>query len=374
MRSEVHLQTMINRIFENLSTAIVCLDSNLEILQINQAAESLLDISGTRSMGQKITSMLLNSDDLESVLVDSLDSGQTFTQRRAQFGLLSAETIMVDYSVTSVADRDGCDRDSSKVQLILELHPISRYLRIDRDELLRDHQEATRQMIRGLAHEIKNPLGGIRGSAQLLERQLPNEQLQEYTHVIIEEADRLTNLVDRMLGPNSLPQPSRANIHELLERITRLLEIESEGGLEIIRDYDPSIPEFYFDPELLTQALLNIGRNAYQALLDTHHPVITLATRIERQFTIGKIRHKLVLKVDIRDNGSGIPANMQEKLFFPMISGRPKGTGLGLSLAQSIVHQHDGTIEYQSRPGDTVFTVLIPIAQGPGCQNTTQEA
>lgn len=354
MKNAVPPQTEISRVFDYLSTAIVCLHENLNILHINQAAESLLKISGARSKGQKIIDLLLDCSELESVLVGSLESGQTFTRRQAQLTLLNAESVMVDYSVSSFSDDGG-------VQLILELHPINRYLRIDRDGLLRSHQETTRQMIRGLAHEIKNPLGGIRGSAQLLERQLPSEDLKEYTHVIIGESDRLTNLVDRMLGPNSLPQPSLSNIHELLERMTRLLEIESGGNLKIDRDYDPSIPEFYFDPELLTQALLNIGLNAFQALCSTEYPRISLTTRIERQFTIGQVRHRLVLKIDVGDNGPGILENIKENLFFPMISGKPKGTGLGLSLAQSIVHQHQGTIEYRTKPGETVFTILIPV-------------
>lgn len=359
---------MINKIFDSLISAIFCLDKDLNILQINQAAESLFDVSGSRSKGQKITNLLLDADDLESVLKESLDSGQPYTRRQSQLVLLSSQTLMVDYAVSSFKDQTG-------TRLVLEFQPISRYLRIDRDELLRGHQEATRQMIRGMAHEIKNPLGGIRGSAQLLERVLPDEKLIEYTNIIIEEADRLTRLVDRMLGPNSMPHPSMSNIHELLEKIARLLETESLISLTVNRDYDPSIPEFSFDKELMMQALLNIGRNALQALSDTEEPFITLNTRIERQFTIGKTRHRLVVKIEIEDNGPGIPTTIKEKLFFPMISGRPQGTGLGLSLAQSIIHQHGGTIEYKSRPGATVFSIFVPVTDSSSldCQQQKEE-
>ena len=346
---------MISKIFDNLNTAILCLDNRLRCRFINSAAEILLDISGSRSRGLKVTGLFVDSDDLESVLLESLTSGQPFTRRQAEIKLLNTQPITVDYTVSVF-------RDTMQNMLLLEMFPMSRYIRIDRDEILRDHQDATRQMVRGMAHEIKNPLGGIRGSAQLLQKQLNDPKLAEYTSIIVDEADRLTRLVDRMLGPNTLPKTSVSNIHEQLEKVATLLDTETGSRIEIARDYDPSIPDFAFDSELIVQTLLNIARNAMQALKNTPSPQILLSTRVERQFTIGKIKHRLVAKIDIADNGPGIPDELREKLFFPMISGRPEGTGLGLSLAQSIIQQHDGTIEFSSRAGQTIFSVYIPVS------------
>jgi two-component system nitrogen regulation sensor histidine kinase GlnL len=238
---------------------------------------------------------------------------------------------------------------------------LDRYLKIDRDESISTQQQITRQMIRGLAHEIKNPLGGIRGSAQLLERELATEDLRAYTEIIISETDRLTALVDRLLGPNSLPQPSLTNIHEVLERVRTLIELEADPDLEFKTDYDPSIPEVSIDPELMVQVILNIARNAMQSLEATQSSCLRFTTRVERQFTIGVTQHRLVAKIDIVDNGPGIPDELKHHLFYPMITGRPNGTGLGLSVAQSIVHQHHGLIEFESRPGSTTFSIFLPL-------------
>ncbi|MDH5737519.1 MAG: PAS domain-containing protein, partial [Gammaproteobacteria bacterium] len=246
---------MISKIFDNLNTAILCLDNRLRCRFINSAAEILLDISGSRSRGLKVTGLFVDSDDLESVLLESLTSGQPFTRRQAEIKLLNTQPITVDYTVSVF-------RDTMQNMLLLEMFPMSRYIRIDRDEILRDHQDATRQMVRGMAHEIKNPLGGIRGSAQLLQKQLNDPKLAEYTSIIVDEADRLTRLVDRMLGPNTLPKTSVSNIHEQLEKVATLLDTETGSRIEIARDYDPSIPDFAFDSELIVQTLLNIARNA----------------------------------------------------------------------------------------------------------------
>ena len=215
-------------------------------------------------------------------------------------------------------------------------------------------------MVKGLAHEIKNPLGGIKGSAQLLAKELPGPTLREYTSIIIEETDRLTGLVDRMLGPNTLPVKSRKSIHEIIERVAKLLEMES-SNCSIKRDYDPSLPEIEIDHELLVQAILNIAKNALQALDNKDSGEITFKTRVERQFTINGKRHRFVIRVDISDNGGGIQSEIREHLFYPMISKRVGGTGLGLTFAQSIISQHGGIIEFESIPGDTVFKVFLPL-------------
>src|SRR5690606_3605786 len=244
-----------------------------------------------------------------------------------------------------------------------EIQPINRLLRINREEMLAASHDTTRTLVRGMAHEIKNPLGGIRGAAQLLARELPDSSLLEYTNIIIDEADRLRNLVDRMLGPNQLPQFRMLNIHEALERVTAIIHAESNDAVSLTRDYDPSIPDMMGDKELLIQAFLNIARNAMQALLEAGmvDGGICLRTRIQRQFTIGRRHHPLVCRIDIIDNGPGIPTDMIENIFYPMISGRADGSGLGLTISQHLIHQHHGLIECQSEPGNTRFTLYLPM-------------
>ena len=239
--------------------------------------------------------------------------------------------------------------------------------RLSQEQLQHAQQIAARDLVRGLAHEIKNPLGGLRGAAQLLSKALPDPALKEYTQVIIEQADRLRNLVDRMLGSNKLPSLAMTNIHEVLERVASLIEAEAQGSITLVRDYDPSIPDLLIDREQLIQAVLNIVRNALQALSaqsDLRLGRISLRTRTLRQFTIGHTRHRLVVKMEIIDNGPGIPPELQETIFYPMVSGRPDGTGLGLAITQNIISQHQGLIECESHPGHTVFSIFLPLDQG----------
>ncbi|MCK5639830.1 MAG: PAS domain-containing sensor histidine kinase, partial [Gammaproteobacteria bacterium] len=245
-------------------------------------------------------------------------------------------------------------------ELLVELNEVDRQLRINREENLLAQTSATRVLVRGLAHEIKNPLGGLRGAAQLLERELEDEELKEYTAIIISEADRLRNLMNRMLGPNALPQLRSTNIHEVLERVRRVMKVDVPAGVKIVFDYDPSIPELVADPDQLIQAILNLVSNAVQAVGDSG--TITLRTRALRQYTIGQTRHKLVLCLEVIDDGPGIPEKMQESIFLPMVTGRAEGTGLGLAIAQSLINSHGGLIECNSSPGRTVFTVLLPLA------------
>ena len=258
------------------------------------------------------------------------------------------------------------NNDGPETCLLLELQSRDRLLRIRNEERIKAKQETARVLVRGLAHEIKNPLGGIRGAAQLLSRELPSPDLLDYTNVIIEEADRLRNLVDRMLGPIRPPAMEPINIHEILERICNLITAETNSELTIERDYDPSIPLMNVDAEQLIQATLNIVRNAMQAIgqampLSEGH--LALRTRILRQFTIGSTRHKIICRVDIEDNGPGIPKDMQENIFYPMVSGRADGSGLGLSIAQSILSQHNGIVACESSPGQTRFSLFIPFEQ-----------
>lgn len=342
------------KVLDNLNTAVLSLDHELKVCFINQSAENLLEVSGKQSIGSKISELILQSKEMEAILYDTLQTGQPYTKRKSCLRLINGNQVTADYTITPLSDDEW-------PRLLVELHPLDRWLRIERDEGIRTQQATTREMIRGLAHEIKNPLGGIRGAAQLLTEELPDDSLAEYTNIIIEEADRLKELVDRLLGPNRPPQLESTNIHEILERVIILIEAESRGAIEFHRDYDPSIPNIQADTGQLFQAFLNITRNAMQALQETASPQITLVSRTERQFTIGMRQYRLVARVDIIDNGSGITESLKGQLFYPMISGRAGGTGLGLSVAQSIVNLHQGLIEFDSEPGKTVFSVILPL-------------
>lgn len=349
-------QELPRHLLENLTTAVLLLEQNLQLVYMNPAAEMLLAASLTRFKGQVITQLFQEPGTGTDTLNQAASTGHPFTKREAQFQLHSGETLTVDYTVSPIAE-------FKRTQLIMEVFPRDRQMRISREEELFNKQETVRALVRGMAHEIKNPLGGIRGAAQLLERALPDESLKDYTHVIIDEADRLRNLVDRMLGPRRLPEMKRLNIHEVLERVFTLAQAEFGEQVRLIRDYDPSLPEFLGDREQLIQAVLNIVRNAMQALMESgqSNGRIILQSRAKRQFTLGSERHRLVCQVKIIDNGPGIPDNMQENIFYPMVSGRAEGTGLGLTIAQAALQQHQGLIECHSRPGHTEFRLLIPF-------------
>jgi two-component system nitrogen regulation sensor histidine kinase GlnL len=347
-------------LIENLTTATLLLNSRLRLEYMNPAAEMLLAVSGQRSHGQFISELFTESPEALAALRQAVEEAHPFTKREATLPSATGQSLTVDYAVTPVLTRQ-------ETMLLLEVLPRDRLLRITKEEAQLSKQETTKMLVRGLAHEIKNPLGGIRGAAQLLARELPEEHLKDYTEVIIEEADRLRNLVDRMLGSNKLPSLAMTNIHEVLEHVASLIEAECQGSIILVRDYDPSIPEVLMDREQMIQAVLNIMRNAMQALAgqnDLGLGRLTLRTRTLRQFTIGHIRHRLVARIEIIDNGPGIPAELQNTLFYPMVSGRPDGTGLGLAITQNIISQHQGLIECESHPGHTVFSIFLPLEQG----------
>lgn len=345
------------RLLENLSTAVLLLDQRLRVLYINPAAEVLFEISGRRIQDAPLSDLFLETDEALQTLRDSAISGHPFTRREAGFLLPSGTRVRADYSVSPFP--------GDPPALLMEVQPRDRLMRITREEELLHQQETTRILVRGMAHEIKNPLGGIRGAAQLLDRELGDPGQRDYTRVIIEEADRLRALVDRMLGPHKALQKSSTNIHEVLERVHTLLEAESRGNVHFGRDYDVSLPEFPGDKAQLIQAFLNIARNALDAL-DQHPqtgrtPRIIFKTRALRQFTIGHKRHRLVARVKVIDNGPGIPPELLQNVFYPMISGRADGTGLGLAITQSIIGQHQGLVECESIPGRTEFIVFLPL-------------
>lgn len=342
-------------ILDNISTAIVALDRDLRVLALNASGQHLLETSEARAIGQQASKLVLQPELWMEVLHQVEATMSPVSRRSMQLVLLSGKEITVDLTVTPVPN------SANGTSLLAELQPVDRLLRISREENLVHAQETTQTMIRGLAHEIKNPLGGVRGAAQLLARELPDEGLNEYTQIIIREADRLRDLVDRLLGPNKQPRLQEINVHEVLEHVRNLIEAESNNQAKIIRDYDPSLPDLTVDRAQMIQAVLNILRNALQAADSNQDCVITLRTRSRRQFTIGAHRHRLVCQVDVEDNGPGIPQDLMHSLFMPMVTGRADGTGLGLSIAQSIITRHGGLLECESEPGSTRFTFYLPM-------------
>ena len=261
--------------------------------------------------------------------------------------------ITISFSATPIQE------NQQEPEVLLELQQLDRHIRISKEEQLLAQENISRMLMRGFAHEIKNPLGGLRGAAQLLELELQDNDLKEYTQIIIEEADRMKALMDKMLGPNKVPNKVTLNIHEALERVRQLVQVEVSDMIVIKRDYDPSIPELKADKNQLIQAFLNIIRNAAQAIQETGE--IILRTRIYRQMTIAGKRHKLVARIDIIDNGSGIKPELMNQIFYPMITGRNDGTGLGLPISQSIINQYNGIIECTSTPENTVFSIYLPV-------------
>lgn len=347
------------RILDNLTVAVMVLDRRLRLIFMNQAAEMLFALSFRQGRGVGFHQIASGAEAVVEGMHRCLETGHPYTERELHLLLPGDRPITVDCTVSPILEHD------TTVELLVELRQVDQQLRIHREEHLLTQHHISRLLIRNLAHEIKNPLGGLRGAAQLLEQEFPDDYLKEYTRIIIREADRLRNLVDRMLGPTQPPVHGELNIHEILEQVRRLVLAECGASVRIDRDYDPSIPTLVGDADLLIQAVLNIVRNAVQALGDLGG-VITLSTRVQRQYTIGHKRHKLVVRLDIRDNGPGIPEELQEKIFYPMITGRPDGNGLGLSIAQVLVNQHGGLIECKSRPGETVFTLLLPLEINDG--------
>ncbi|TCT22256.1 nitrogen regulation protein NR(II) [Thiobaca trueperi] len=341
-------------ILDHLNTAVMLFDKDLYLRYINPAAEVLFEVSSRHLVGLHAAHLLPCPDtQVEQRLAEALSSRHPFTEREINVSVGDGRTKTVNCTVLPLNHFD------SDQEVLVELYQVDRQLRITREEHLLSQHQATQALIRGLAHEIKNPLGGLRGAAQLLEQELPDPGLREYTRIIIDEADRLQALVNRMIGSNRLPRREPVNIHDILEHVRGLILAEFPRGPEVLRDYDPSIPDVMADADRLIQAFLNLARNAAAAAGVYGH--LELRTRVLRQFTIGHRRHRLVLQAQVRDNGPGIPEEIRNQIFFPMVSGHPSGTGLGLPIAQELISQHGGLIECDSRPGDTAFFVYLPL-------------
>ena len=338
---------------ELLATAVLLLDETLEVCYANPAAENLFEVSRRQLLGNSARVLFGDAPALFQAVDKALANGASYTEQELELGVNGKPRLHLSCTV-SVIDAVG-------VTLLLEFRHIDQQLKIAREERLLEQQQANRELIRSLAHEIKNPLGGIRGAAQLLERELDRPPLIEYTQVIIGEADRLQTLVNRLLTPHRLPAYRRTNIHELLARVASVVQAEFPE-IVVHPDFDISLPEFEADPEQLTQALLNIVRNAAQALQNVAGArEIRVKTRVARSVTLVKRRFRLALAVSIEDNGPGVPEELRDRIFYPLVSGREGGSGLGLTIAQTFVAQHNGTIEWESVPGCTVFTILLPL-------------
>ncbi|HVL37605.1 MAG TPA: nitrogen regulation protein NR(II) [Burkholderiales bacterium] len=340
---------------ELLATAVVVLDEAYVVRYANSAAESLLATGAKSLLGQPFLPRFAEGERLAAALREARATYWDYAAQTVAYERPGHEPLPLSCVVTRI--------EGPGLALLVELRPIEQQLRLAREERLASEQQANRELIRNLAHEIKNPLGGLRGSAQLLERELDLsglvrgriDELREYTQVIIQEADRLQSLMDRLLTPHRAPRIEPLSVHEVLERVRSL--VRAEFGIDIWRDYDPSLPDLIGDREQLIQAVLNLARNSAQAGART----ISFRTRAVRQVTMLRQRYKLALELQVVDDGPGVPAEIQDRIFNPLVSGRGGGTGLGLSLAQTYVQYHHGVIEFESRRGRTIFKILLPL-------------
>lgn len=336
-----------------LVTAIVVMDVNLTIQYVNPSAEALFVKSFSKLFNLPFTDVFQDCSINEQRLFQVINSGQEFSDSDVAINANGRHLFTAEITASSVIF-------NQQPHILLELKQIDHQKQISIEVFQQQQWESARDLIRGLAHEIKNPLGGLRGAAQLLTKELSDDQ-QEYTSMIIEQADRLRNLVDRLLGPNQLPKMEIQNIHLVLEKVIQLVSFENEKEIRLVRDYDPSIPDTLFDADKILQAILNIINNAVQAV--DAKSTITIKTRVASNQTINGKRIKLATLISIIDDGPGIPKDIQDTLFYPMVSGRSNGTGLGLSISQTLINQHKGKLTCLSRPGKTAFTILLPLSE-----------
>ncbi len=344
-------------LLDGMVTSIFVLDHDLNVTYLNVAAQTLLGVGPNQALGRSIVDLTRGAESLLPMFERVRQGGEGVVQRELSWPAPGGVDRILDCAVTQVVL-------AGKSRLLLEIEDITQHRRLTRENALLAQLGGSRLMVRQLAHEIKNPLGGLRGAAQLLERELLDPALREYTRVIISEADRLTNLLDSMLGPGRPPAKQLINVHELLERVYHLLRSEAPPGVAIDRDYDPSLPALTLDPNHIIQAMLNLGRNAIQALAGAamdDAPRLVLRTRAASNASVGTHRHRLVASIQFEDNGPGVLNEIRETIFYPLVSGRADGTGLGLGIAQDLVSRHGGLIEFDSAPGRTIFVISLPM-------------
>jgi two-component system nitrogen regulation sensor histidine kinase GlnL len=352
-------------LLDALVTSVFLLDDDLRVNYLNAAAQTLLGVGPNQALGRRITELTRGAETLLVLFERARQGGEGVVQRELAWPAPGGVDRILDCAVTAVSfGQDGA-------RLLLEIEDITQHRRLTRENALLAQLGGSRLMVRQLAHEIKNPLGGLRGAAQLLERELLDPALREYTRVIISEADRLTNLLDSMLGPGRPPSKQLVNLHELLERVYHLLRSEAPEGISVERDYDPSLPALTVDPNHIIQAMLNLGRNAIQALAASTTapgspapgaaPRLILRTRAATNVSVGARRHRLVASIQFEDNGPGVLPEIRDTIFYPLVSGRSDGSGLGLGIAQDLVSRHGGLIEFDSAPGRTIFVISLPM-------------
>jgi two-component system, NtrC family, nitrogen regulation sensor histidine kinase GlnL len=341
-----------------LSTAVTLLDSNGKCIYVNLAALATFGFgrrggrTGTGIVGTQFSEYFSNGFVIEHLLEEAANN--SFEQKRQDIVLNRPGRELLHLHCTAVV------LESNLGSLLLEFREFDSEEHAQKDERSMDAAQANRELIRNLAHEIKNPLGGLRGAAQLLELDLPSASLRDYTQVIIKEADRLQSLVDRLLAPHRHTKTvDDVNIHEVCERVRSVVLAEYPSGVFIVRDYDASLPDFRGDKEQLIQTLLNLVRNACEAFKG--QGTVHLKTRVARQVTIAKQRYRLALDLHVIDDGPGIPEDIKDRIFFPLVSGRDGGSGLGLSIAQTFIQQHNGSIECKSSAAGTDFRILLPL-------------
>lgn len=345
-------------LLDALATGVVLLDAELRVLHANVAAQDLMAVGLNQARGRRWSELFIE----ENPVRDLLDRARSARSATQEFDLAlrpvgsPREARTVDLIVTPL------ETLGEAMQYLIELIDAEPRARLSREQALRARLESSRLMTRQLAHEVKNPLGGLRGAAQLLERELPDPAMREYTGLIIREADRLTTLIDQMLGPARPPRRARLNLHEVCEHVYHLLRAEAPRGVSIERDYDPSLPDGHFDRDQLVQALLNVARNAMQAVGPRGR--VVLRTRAVPQARIGLVRHRLAVRIDVLDDGPGVPDALRATLFYPLVTSRAEGAGLGLAVSQELITRHGGLIEFDSEPGRTVFSLHLPLDDG----------
>ena len=344
-----------SKLLDVLTTAVLVLDEDLTVILANAAAQSLIEASGTRIRGTLLAEILPGADELVHAASRALLEERAFTERGLDLRLGKFSTVIVDCCVTPLLQ----ERDAG-ARVLIEMSNLEHDQRIRSAGNMLIQNTISRALLQGLAHEIKNPLGGIRGAAQLLERELEDQRQSEYTQVIIGEVDRLSTLVNRMLGPRGESHQTWVNIHDVLEHVRLVVDAERASNVIIERDYDPSIPNVFVDRDQMIQAFMNLVRNAVQAI-NGNDGTVTMRTRVQYKFTIGSVVHRIVVAAQIIDDGPGVPSELQSGIFFPLVSGNAGGSGLGLPIAQSLVHRQNGLMGFESVPGHTEFTVWLPL-------------
>lgn len=345
-----------NKLLDNLNTAVVIITADFTIRYCNFAGQKLFERSLNQLIDSDLRDYFFNRAIDEERLLKAMNAAEEFTENELQLCFRDKRYVLADITVTGITI-------DAQAHLMFEVRQIDKQKRISQESLQHAQQAAARELIRGLAHEIKNPLGGIRGAAQLLGRSLQTAEHREFTEMIIEQADRLRNLVDRLLGPNTLPRLQECNLHQCIERVRAVVGVDESMPVTLLRDYDPSIPDLHVDPDMIEQAVLNVVRNAQQAMYaaNVENPCIQIVTRVERQMMIHGKRYPLSAVIKIIDNGPGIPFELRDTLFYPMVSSKSDGSGLGLSISQTLIDHHHGKIEFDSHPGRTEFSLYIPI-------------